>query len=593
MKKFLTIFLIITTLCIATFTNSSKISYAENNIITPGIISIEEGKNPYNDPCDISFIDNNIIFLNKGSTNPDIKPHILNFSSNEPIFLGNKSYLHLCGYNNKYFYATSTEVYYYDETKKEHISINEQFTNITDLVVSSKSLFLIDNINDTKTIIYKFSNDNENALFVEYKIYNHDAGHKIRKFAYSEVSKKSFVYNGSEIIITNNNSVEKKILETNIVDMICDFEGNLYLFQTSNSQAEIILRYDYKNNYETCVTYNLQFNLAFPDKNQIISAAFIQSTGIFTLLCSYRPEELVTTNSIYTIPKDKLQAKTSKDIPDVQGLNNVKVFDTANKINNFYVAEITGYPSNRLYPVDPTTGKALDDPDKIEEIDINKNPRVIVFKEFGIYSYVLYNNKPAIVYNNSLKKIEESAPEFASAKILLNRSKVYLYPSSFVYKSDKFYDFEMEMLIKDKPVEVLKEIEINGATYCYIKYDDKYGYINKAELSESYNITSKEPKFGKIDCNGKVPLYKDKSIDSEQIILLSHKQEIQILDSGNDFYYIKVVVDGETHTGFVEAKYVLENGLTKLQIIGLWFFLSALVLGIIAIIIRMRISRKN
>lgn len=587
MKKVLISLLIILICCPIFFINSKRNTHAISGTVYAQKV---ESDDAYIGSCDISFINDNIVFLNKGSVNPPLNPQILTFDG-QAISLETESNF-LCCFDNKYFYATDTEVYYYDpvidvpETEK-HIQIDKQFNRIVELAVSAKNLFLIDSIAGGNPITHIYKYNTENSDFEIFKSYNTE----IEKFAYSEVSKNIFIYDGEKVMIDGIDNAEDIII-SDIAKMLCDFEGNLYLFKTSSTGDESVYRYSYESTYSEFADYNLDFNFDLPDTyiyNHIISAAFNQNTGEFALLCGYVHESSNIYN-IYKISKDSpLTARTSLDPLDIPEFKNLKL--TELPALDFYAAEISGYPSNRLYPADITIGGEIINDGEI--LEILAGEKVLVFKtsENEKFAYVLYKNKFAAIYNNSLKLIHETVPAY-QAKVILNRSKIYSCPSIFKYGENSEHSFTTGEIEKSTVINVLGEIELYGVTFCYIEYgDNKSGYINKAEISDHDKIVPIDPKFGKIDCNGKIPLYKDKSTSSEHLTMLSNKQKIKIIESGNDFCYIEVEISGEV--GYVETQYVLEDGLTKFQKMGLWLFLSALLLAVVAILLRVFFVKRR
>lgn len=72
--------------------------------------------------------------------------------------------------------------------------------------------------------------------------------------------------------------------------------------------------------------------------------------------------------------------------------------------------------------------------------------------------------------------------------------------------------------------------------------------------------------LSKIDSNKDIQLYKDKNISSEQLLMLKNEQQIEILEAGNEFYYVKVTADNKTYTGYVEAKYIFKDSYVGLGI---------------------------
>ena len=596
MKKFLSMFLICT-FCIAVLSGvffANKNALAEGEIIiTPAKIAVKSGTSPYNAPHDISFMENNVLVLNQDSGN--INSQILifdpseSYESSDPDVVNdlNAYYNCLTSHNGEYYYTSSNQVFNYTN------GYLRDFNNITDIVTSSRNLFLIDSTGASSSKIYKY-NENNFEEFLSYPSEN------IQNFAYSEVAKKSFTYNGTSVKISGDN-FSKTINIANAVEIICDFEGNLYVFQNYYIDAEtqnlIVYKYTYESDYNNFVQYNLNFtDIEEPSrlKNKIIAVEFIPKTGSFALLCRYLYSG-ETINNVYIVSKDDVDSVTSTDIPKVSEFADINIFNKSKKID-FKIAEITGYPSTILYPAKNSDDALLPASlSKIQYSDIGK--KVLVFKTFSKFAYIAFDDKIAVVYSNSLKFLNEENSELdgAKVKVLLNRSRIMLYPSSFIFKNGSVsYNFETDKLAKDDLVTVLSEINMNGITYCRIKYDgNKEGYINKAELSEDFDITTLSPKRGRIDSNKVVNLYIEQDIESLVLVTLKHKQELEILDSNGDFYCVRVTIDGQTHTGFVEAKYVLESGLTNLQKMGLWIFLIAIALTAIAIVIRIIVTRKK
>lgn len=577
MKKAFIFFLIITLLISLTFINNN-VSFAADSIIEPVIFS--QASLNLTNPKDLSFESDNFLVLSS-DTDPNFR-YITTYNSdisnkdeaskeNETLEEIGPSYL--ASFNNSYFYATHDEVFCDDE------KINQSFNDIQDLTKSYKSLFLIDyNEGTNSTKIYKYNKDTKR--FDTYKTYNE----KITKFCYNEVSKKSFTYDDENVYIEN--SILREI--SNVADIVCDFEGNLFIFQNDGTTNKIY-KYTYNSDYENYETFVIDFNLPFTIN--IISAVIVQENGNVALLIGYDDGSSVFSYRVFVIGNSyvDLNVITAKDSPDVN-FSQMDIFNLSKTFENFYVAKITDYPSNRLYPAEIYHNSAsVVINDQISEIDINET--VLVFKTADKFSYILYKGIPAIVYNNSLSPANQGEI-FENGKIMLNNTKVYKYPSSFNIKpSNNLLSFQIDNLKKDTEVKVLYTVKMADAVFAYIEYNGKSGYVNAAEILDAgFKIVLENPIFGFVDSSGKVSLFESKDLNSKVVALLDNGQEFEILESGTDFYYIKVGID----IGYIQSKYVLESGLTNMQKLGLYIGLSIAALLILAFFTRHIIkSRKQ
>jgi len=284
-------------------------------------------------PKDLSFNDNNFLVL---SSDSDVNFRYFTTynstadgSSIEKIDLDIEASF-LAWFNDSYFYATSNKVF------RDGTEIMQSFTDISDLITSYKSLFLIDNVNLSLTKIYKFNEDTGEFDF--YRQYNK----KITKFCYNEVSKTAFAYDGQDIFI--DGSVTKKIAAQNAADIICDFEGNLFIFQ----EAGNIKYYTYNSDYQYNENFILEFGVSY---TMVLSVVLVQANGNFIILMSYNAG-LGPVYCIFAIKNSPvLNVVTADDQPDID-FGQMELFNLNQNFENFYVAKITDYPSNRLYPAD-------------------------------------------------------------------------------------------------------------------------------------------------------------------------------------------------------------------------------------------------
>ena|GEM_PF-3368224 len=550
------------------------------------------------EPKDLSFKDNNFLILDvkQGDTeSSNISAYDSddkNISAVKSINLDGVEALHLATYKELYFYATYDEVYYYISDILWNVKIDQSFENITDLVSSYKNLFLIDSLSDTTTKVYQF-NENTNR-FDEYKNYDKE----IFNFCYNEVSKNNFSYDGQDIYI------EDVLLATvpNVTEILCDFAGNLFVFQDDGITNKIY-KYTYVSDYkdEDKETFILEFEPGTTPPVTVISAAIIQETGNFAVLIKYDAGGTVYRLYVAKNLPGELNAVTANTAPDVDFCD-VKIFDL-NSVLDYNIAKITGYPSNRLYTVDPLNyNDVIISKISEEERYIGRN--VLVLEKSEKFSLIIFFNAqtwkymPAIVYNNSLTDVPDISPDFNDGKIMQSNTKVYKYPSNFNTKSESaVFSFQIDSLNKNTEVTVMHKVQMEDAVFAYIKYGgNKYGYVNAAEILDSdFNIVLENPFYGFVDCNGEINLYERADTTSAVVVKLKNRQEFEIISSGPDFYSIKVEVDGKFHIGFIQTKYVLESGLTNMEKLGLYIGISVIALLVIALGIRyfIKSSRKK
>lgn len=602
MKKVLSLFLLISVFILIFLIPANKAFADGLPIIIPERLKVSG--TPFNASTDISFFGDRVSIL-KQTTSQDsyeiveynMLPNDLNAEPVRVIDL-KENVEHLVVYNDKYFYASNKEIFTYTDiayvNEKNYIANSiplENFYEISDLVISSKSLFLIGkrNASDT-TSVYKFNDTNFDDLNFDDLNFD-DSYNNIKNLAYSEVAKKTFIYNGLDVSVIETKATIYS--STEIIDIFCDFEGNLYIIE--NNQ---IIKYGYIDDYSESKIFQIKY--AEETNDNLIAYACFKHTGQILILCNDVLGENLVSN-VYFIPKNipeiDWSTTTSNDIPNIPEFKNLKLSELSEL--DFYAAEITGYPSNRLYPTDIKIGGTTvsgGGPESIEEIPIKE--KVLVFKTSVSekFSYVLYKNKFAVVYNNSLTKVGETAPQFTEAEVFWPASNIYSIPSNFIYKNNLEYSFIKDEIALGSAIRVLGEIELYKTTYCRINYGnnfEKTGYINKKEISEPFKIKTFNPTPGRIDSNKDIPLYEDSNILSATKIMLSHKQPITILKRGDEFCYIQVEINGILETGYVQTQFVLESGLTKLQKIGLWILISAVLLTSAAILLRVFLVRRK
>jgi len=540
-------------------------------------------------PMDLSFEDENFWVLSIGA-NPNSR-YITAYSSND---IGDSSgdeitnfesvpASYLTSFNNSYFYATTTKVF------RDNIEIQE-FTKIIDITVSYKNLFLINSIDTNLTHIYKYEADTGKFNF--YKEY----AKEITKFCYNEVSKTNFAYDGQYLYINNSPG----ILINNAADIVCDFEGNLYVFQ-NNGNISKVDKYTYNSDYSHTQTFTVNYGLTF--SIEILSAVIVQENGNAVILIGYDDGSSVISYRIAVVQNSvsKFNIITANTVPDVD-FSEVNIFDLNLNINS--VAKITGYPSSRLYTVDPLNNNKVIVDEKLkavaseEERYIGQN--VLVFKKSEKFALVLYYDSvdqkyiPAIIYNNSLVTAPKLPLDFENGKIMLDNTAVYKHPSNFNTKPESSF-FKIDKLNKNTEVKVLYKIEMTDAIFAYIEYGNGLrGYVNAVEiLDASLNFKLENPIYGFVDCNGKVSLFEKADLNSAVVAELYNGQKFKILSSGTDFYHIEVEIDGKSNVGFIQSKYVLESGLTNMEKLGLYIGLSVVALVTIALIIRFAIKSRR
>lgn len=246
---------------------------------------------------------------------------------------------------------------------------------------------------------------------------------------------------------------------------------------------------------------------------------------------------------------------------------------------------INGYPSTLLYPATTADGSSSADPaGAIGEIP--SGTEVLVLGEarddVGGYLFVCARLNGGLVFgfviDTNLSEISPSAPPFAVGHTEFE-TELFKYPDTDARFVSRTLGKDTRLTVENSPFE--------GWLYVALE-DGSKGFVRRSAVLEKVSVSIDDRKNATtVGVGGGSPLYSEANLQSEVIATLPDKNKVKIISRTGAFAYVET----EFGKGYIESRFLVEEGFSNSQKIGIILLLSCAVLGALTILIRKKIIR--
>jgi hypothetical protein len=307
-------------------------------------------------------------------------------------------------------------------------------------------------------------------------------------------------------------------------------------------------------------------------------------------------------NVVFFIPKEQTGAVIISELPSNEPPP-VPILPTNMPLLPAYpigICTVVSFPSTVLYPIDlsyefshpyyPTDFAHRN----IEYLPEQTRLVVLGSSESGLFYYVLYKGKAAFVLKSGVRLEGETPPPYIDGAILHTEATVFKYPVLTKNNSEN-YDFKITTLSKGERITLVSTVsnyQENGIFWYEVLYTTEAGvskgYVQRYQITPDLNRDDKTQIFGKIKAEinvGLVGVYDKKDENEQPFTMLRDTTRIRILNDSLDGW---VFIEGTDNTGnlfngYVMREYVIYDGLTTAQRVGIIIFILAVIAGIITL----------
>ncbi len=284
---------------------------------------------------------------------------------------------------------------------------------------------------------------------------------------------------------------------------------------------------------------------------------------------------------VFSLSKEQSGAAISSEIPALS----IAVDPFDQKLNAACArVRINGYPSTLLYPATTADGSSSADPaGKIGEIP--SGAEVLVLGEarddVGGYLFVCARLQGGLVFgfviDTNLSEISPSAPPFAVGHTGFE-TEIYKYPDTDTRFVSRTLGKDTKLTVENSPFEGWLHVTLE---------DGSKGFVRRSAVLEKVSVSIDDRKNAStVGVGGGSPLYREANLQSEVIATLPDKNKVKIISRTGAFAYVET----EDHIfGYIESRFLVEEGFSNSQKIGIILLVSCAVLGALTILIRKKI----
>lgn len=285
-------------------------------------------------------------------------------------------------------------------------------------------------------------------------------------------------------------------------------------------------------------------------------------------------------NCIAKAPQDALSAKVRTDAPDCRTSVDIYSGKTQNVLK---YATVRSY-SAVFYPDEDTTVTLPDD------------SRVMVLEEQDDYSYVFWGNRGGWIYNRYTEPAQIVASPLSEKdmRVLVNNTAYLVLPS--LRETDAGQPlYQAGILAKGDSVRVSADLgEIDGIHWLEIIRGSETYYLPLTAIGEYRDESVYLYEYLTLSsARSEVSLYADPDESSEVLLTLpNHSKVILVQHYDNGWYCVQAQNEnGDSVTCYVHSDYVVPDGLTDAQKIGLILFAVIIIAGIAFTVVRKKFQK--
>ena len=354
------------------------------------------------------------------------------------------------------------------------------------------------------------------------------------------------------------------------VDFVIDFKNRIFALTAAGNLLR--LSADPESGVERVETFVLRREQALDCFGTSFTALSLNDAGGSISLLD------PALSLVFSLDQSQTEVALSSEIPDLS----IMVDPTDRLLNAAcQSARIVGYPSTILYP-QKGSGEAIRMLDAGTEVlvldtaqdDIGGYQYVFVRGESPVFGYIVDTNVE-LLSDSELPGFTEGYAGYLTP--------IYKYPQAYEPFFVQNLAENTEFSLLSAPVEGWLEVRFESEGNSFT------GYVRRASVLKSVVITVDERQNGSVvGIGGATSLYERASLSADVVAQLADTSDVKIIKRAGAFLYVETA-DGLC--GYLESRFVVEEGFANSQKIGLILLSSCVVLGILTVLIRKKIIR--
>jgi hypothetical protein len=381
-----------------------------------------------------------------------------------------------------------------------------------------------------------------------------------------------------------------------VIDIALDYNDTVFAL-VDDGGAKLLKRFKINDDGDRYLLTDLQNDGKY-NLDDILSISINEMTGELVIADALN-------NVVFFVDRAQTEAAPISEPPPVPILPANQPLEADNPVA---ICTVLRFPSTVLYPIDPMYEQPLHPyyptgfaHTNIQYMPVQTSLLVLGSSESNLFYYVLYNGKAGFILKNGARLEEPTPPPYVDGTILHAEATVFKYP--VLTKNNSGYDFKITTLNKGERITLVGTVnnyQENGVFWYEVLYTTRAGvskgYVQRYQITPDLNRDDTTQVFGRIKAEinvGLVGVFDKKDENEQPFIMLRDAVRVRIIDdSDNIWIFIEGTdSDGNLFNGYVMRKYVIFDGLTAAQRVGIIIFILAIIAG--AITLKYRKPRRE